>query len=324
MGKNRDVTSLAVSPDSMYIAVGVRVKEAPCIFLMKIQDGNFLFNTLIGHSDTIWSLKFFPDSKALVSGSKDRTIHYYSMDEFEKTMNESRQARQVSSPGNKKGTPRLSLQSSKSWTTHFQAKASQAPEMNRGDESSSHVRCLAIKDDGQAMAAGCTNGKTLVFEMRPESRHADGTKGGSWVKKARLKHAPNNWVDAVAFLKEDYLVTASRDRKVVIWNWKLLKDIYVLHHYPEPPTDDLSSIKPEKKWRIGALCTLSHKEDKSTDISCGIWNNYDEHRLLMWTIKDSELNTANNKKPSKPSLKNSVSILHPSTLRQGAGQATEL
>ncbi|EAU89183.1 transcriptional repressor [Coprinopsis cinerea okayama7 len=75
------VTTVAISPDSRYVASGsldriVRIWELTTCPNTSTRTGT-LVERLRGHRDSVYSVAFTPDGKGLVSGSLDRTIKYW-------------------------------------------------------------------------------------------------------------------------------------------------------------------------------------------------------------------------------------------------------
>lgn len=68
-----EVTSVAISRDSSYIATG----SMDCIVrIWDLTSGN-LTERLRGHSDSVYSVAFLPDGCGLVSGGLDKTVRYW-------------------------------------------------------------------------------------------------------------------------------------------------------------------------------------------------------------------------------------------------------
>lgn len=72
-GHNKDVGSLAFSPDGKMLASG---SEDATIRIWDVASGNAL-HTLSGHSDYVNGLAFSPDGKLLASGSEDKTTRIW-------------------------------------------------------------------------------------------------------------------------------------------------------------------------------------------------------------------------------------------------------
>jgi serine/threonine protein kinase/WD40 repeat protein len=68
---NVRVEPVLFSPDGKWIAVGYTNGD---IGIWSFDNNAQPARTLHGHSDTVWSLQFSPDSQQLISGSKDQTI----------------------------------------------------------------------------------------------------------------------------------------------------------------------------------------------------------------------------------------------------------
>jgi len=166
--KSRDVYSLAVSRNSKYVAVGLRQPETGehCIWCMNFTTAQFTY--LVGHEAPIWCLEFFPDSTALVSGGKDKTVKHYSMEEFEARVREASGMEPEPAGGHKSSMSlrprqaksaslrRLSLSAKASFNTEYtMTTKTEKPELRADDAaSSSHVRCLAINEDARRLLRG--------------------------------------------------------------------------------------------------------------------------------------------------------------------------
>lgn len=70
------ITSVAISPDSSYIACGCLDK---CLRLWDVKTGELL-NTLEGHKDSIYTVAFSFDSKVLISGGLDKLIKVWDVE----------------------------------------------------------------------------------------------------------------------------------------------------------------------------------------------------------------------------------------------------
>ncbi|CAB4429467.1 unnamed protein product [Rhizophagus irregularis] len=69
------VTSVAISPDALYVAAGSLDK------IVRVWDTRtgILLERLEGHKDSVYSVAFSPDGKTLVSGSLDKTLKLWDM-----------------------------------------------------------------------------------------------------------------------------------------------------------------------------------------------------------------------------------------------------
>lgn len=74
-GHELAVTSIAVSPDSNYVATGSKDKS---IKLWELKTGREV-RSLLGHEMTVNSIRFSPDGKQLISGSNDKTIRIWDL-----------------------------------------------------------------------------------------------------------------------------------------------------------------------------------------------------------------------------------------------------
>jgi len=73
LGNNHGVTSVAISPDDKYVAMG-NLDTVVSIWEMNM---GRLVQRLRGHKDTVYSVAFTPDGKGLVSGAWDKTVKYW-------------------------------------------------------------------------------------------------------------------------------------------------------------------------------------------------------------------------------------------------------
>ncbi len=73
--KDAGVTSVAISPDALYVAAGSLDK------IVRVWDARtgYLLERLEGHKDSVYSVAFAPDGKTLVSGSLDKTLKLWDM-----------------------------------------------------------------------------------------------------------------------------------------------------------------------------------------------------------------------------------------------------
>lgn len=73
--KDAGVTSVAISPDALYVAAGSLDK------IVRVWDTRtgILLERLEGHKDSVYSVAFSPDGKTLVSGSLDKTLKLWDM-----------------------------------------------------------------------------------------------------------------------------------------------------------------------------------------------------------------------------------------------------
>ena len=73
--KDAGVTSVAISPDALYVAAGSLDK------IVRVWDTRtgYLLERLEGHKDSVYSVAFAPDGKTLVSGSLDKTLKLWDM-----------------------------------------------------------------------------------------------------------------------------------------------------------------------------------------------------------------------------------------------------
>lgn len=73
--KDPGVTSVAISPDSRYVAAGSLDK---IVRVWDVQTGHLL-ERLEGHKDSVYSVAFMPDGKTIVSGSLDKTLKLWQL-----------------------------------------------------------------------------------------------------------------------------------------------------------------------------------------------------------------------------------------------------
>ena len=72
---DESILAARFSPDGNYIAIA---GDSERIYLLDSNDGSLIFE-LAGHSDSVWSIGFSPDSSMLVSGGRDKTVKVWEL-----------------------------------------------------------------------------------------------------------------------------------------------------------------------------------------------------------------------------------------------------
>ena len=93
------VTSVAISPDSQRVAAGCLNKR---IYMLRIPQGNVLYHSGEyegNHSDSVYSVTFARDGRALFTASLDKTIKPWDLRDLEDGSQDMRCARTFSGHG---------------------------------------------------------------------------------------------------------------------------------------------------------------------------------------------------------------------------------
>ena len=205
-------------------------------------------NRLLGHENSVTSVRFSPDGKTLASGSYDKTIKLWDLEtgQFRNLKGHEKSVTSVSfssdgktlASGSNDGTIKLwNLETGKEIPTHM--------------EHDSSVKSVSFSPDGKTLASGSTDGTIKLWNL--ETGQFRTVKG----------YAIHSTVWSVSFSPNGKtLASLSNDGTIKLWNVETAKAILTPKRQGHDSNDMSMSFSPDGK-------TLAYGSDDKT---IKLWN----------------------------------------------------